>query len=225
MTTADARQRIRTARRSGAAARISLAQRRRWFADDPNPAGETSDGTQNTGDTTQHEDRIPYARFKEVNDARLAAERERDQLKAADEQRKLAKQQEDGQLQDVINTLKPKAERTEVLEQTLKEYLDAEIAEIPESMRDLVPEGDTASQLKWIKSAKAKNFFKKPQAPDLDGGKQGDTAAKAVKVSDTQKQMAALAAQHGFSVKAEDLAKRQQEIEAARKRKPETKED
>ncbi len=162
------------------------------MADDPQKttgeAGSASDGTENTGEG-QQENKVPYSRFAEVNKAKNAAEAELQKFRDAEEARKLKEQQEAGKFQDVINALKPKAERVDALEATLKGYLAAEIEEIPEDMRDLIPAGDVTAQLAWIKQAKGRNFFKKPTAPPMDGGQQGDggSGRATVKLTPEQK--------------------------------------
>ncbi len=153
-----------------------------------------SDGTENTGESQQN-DRVPYDRFKQVNDAKNAAEAELQNYRNAEAARKLKEQQEAGKFQEVIDTLRPKAERVDTLEKTLKGYLDAEVAEIPEDMRSLVPAGDVTTQLEWVKKAKAAGVFKKPTASPLDGGRQGDGGGgqTAVKLTPEQKAAAARA--------------------------------
>ena len=185
--------RVRTSRRSGAEYEISLRKRRQWFADDPDKdkGSGSSDGTQNTEDS-QPENRVPQSRFNEVVAARNAAEAElkkfRDAAAAAEQQEALKK----GEFEKVIGDLKPKAERADALEKTLKEYLDAEIADIPEDMRSLVPQGDVTAQLSWVKQAKGRGLFtKKPVAPPMDGGERGDGGGNSsVKLTPEQKETA-----------------------------------
>lgn len=222
----DAGQQLRTARRSGAEMLVSLRQRRQWFAEDPvsTTGGDTSAGTGNT-ETETPDKTVPYDRFQAVNKAKNDAEAELKKLRDADEARKLKEQAEAGKFEDVIKALQPKAERADALEKALQEYLNAEVAEIPEAMRSLVPQGDITAQLGWIKQAKAAQLFTRKPLPPLDGNRQGDRRPDEVKISDAQKMMAAIATEHGYPIKAEDLAKRQQALEEARKRKPEKREE
>lgn len=179
-----------TARRSGAEVAISLRKRRLWFADDPlkQEAG-TSDGTENTT-RSQPENQVPYNRFKEVNDAKNAAEARLKQFEDEKAQRAQEEALKKGEFEKVIGDLKPKAERAAALEQALKGYLDAEIADIPEDMRTLVPTGDVIAQLGWVKQAKTAGLFaNKLKAAPLDGGPQGDGGggSTTVKLSPEQK--------------------------------------
>lgn len=185
-----------TSRRSGAEYAISLRKRRQWFAEGDPDKGEAgaSAGTEKTGDEGQQDNRIPYSRFQEVNKAKIAAEAELQKYRDAEAARQLKEQQEAGEFQKIIDSLKPKVERVEALEKALKAYLDAEIADIPEDMRSLVPEGDVTAQLNWVKQAKTAGLFKKPQAAPLDGGKQGDGGGSpSIKLTPEQEK-AALAA-------------------------------
>src|SRR5690349_4184552 len=96
----------------------------------PNPDQQaSSDGTQNTGDSSLRQP-VPYDRFKEINDAKKRAEDQVAAYKAAEKAREDAEALAKGEYQKVIDGLKPKAERADVLESTLKGYLDAEIEKI-----------------------------------------------------------------------------------------------
>lgn len=91
-------------------------------------------------------DPVPYDRFKEVND-QLAAAKEREQKRAKeDDEARQKKLQEDGKFQDIIKELTPQAERAKALEKTLETYLDAEMKDIPEARRSLIPEGLSVEQ-------------------------------------------------------------------------------
>ena len=193
--------RIATARRSGAEFPISLHKRRVWFADEPQTGtGNTSDGTGNTGESQPKPDNpIPYARFKEVNDAKLAAEAKVKQFEDAAANAAREEALKKGEYDKVIDQLRPKAERVDALEATLKVYLDKEVAEIPEDMRSLIPQGDVAAQLQWVVQAKSAGLFGKPTPTPLDGGKRGaggggsTTGGQPVKLDDMQREMAKIA--------------------------------
>lgn len=98
-----------------------------------------------------------------------AAEKE----KADREQHRLA---EDGKFKELVDTLKPKAERADALETALKGYFDLEVADISEDQRSLIPVGPVDTQLSWLKNAKAKGLFGKPKEAPADSaqGKKGD---------------------------------------------------
>lgn len=183
----------------------------------------TNDETQGTPDAAVNtENSIPYARFKEVNARAKSAEKRLAELEAAEAARQEDEAKKRGDYDKLINDLKPKAARAAELEATLREYLDAEIADIPEDKRDLIPEGDIAAQLRWVKAAKAKGLFTAPpKAPNMDFAATGDSK-KVVKVPETQQTLAAIANQYGFKVNPEQLAARAKLIEEQNRRKPKT---
>ncbi len=125
--------------------------------------------------TQEQENRVPQSRFNQVIAEKNALQERLAKLEQAeaDRQRKLLEEQ--GNFQDIIKSLEPKAQRTEELTKTLQEYLNTELEQIPSDMRDLVPEGDITSQLKWIQNARAKGLFTKPAPPITDAGEKGDT--------------------------------------------------
>lgn len=98
-----------------------------------------------------------------------AAEKE----KADAEQKRLA---EEGKFKELVDTLKPKAERADALELALKGYFDLEVADVPEEKRTLIPQGSVETQLTWLKNAKAQGIFGAPKTPPAgsDQGKKGD---------------------------------------------------
>jgi len=62
------------------------------------------------------------------------------------------------ELEAQLNTYKEKAEKAE---EALNKLLEAELNQIPEQFRDLIPEGLTPAQkLEWIAKAKEKGLFK-----------------------------------------------------------------
>lgn len=119
---------------------------------------------------------VPYDRFKEVNDRVRAAEAELAQYQREKAEREQAEALARGEHEKVIASLEPKAARAAELEATLKGYLQAELEDIPEESRDLVPEfdGDVAKQLEFVKKAKSRGLFEPKgqtrRAPSLDGG-------------------------------------------------------
>lgn len=140
------------------------------------PAGTpatTPDGAQNTNNNLPAT--VPYDRFKEVNDAKKAAEDRLQKLLDAEKEREMSEAQKKGDYQKIIDELKPKAERTEAVENTLKKYLADEIETIPVHLRGLIPGGDVTMQLEWIKQAKGSGLFgSKPTPPPTDAGAMGD---------------------------------------------------
>jgi len=80
----------------------------------------------------------------------VQTEQEKAQQKALEEQNKY---------KELYESLKPKAERHDTLESVMSEYYEAELKEVPEDKRDLIPEGSIENRLKWIKQAKGKGLF------------------------------------------------------------------
>lgn len=101
-----------------------------------------------------------------------AAEKE----KADAEQKRL---QDEGKFKELVESLKPKAERADALETALKGYFDLEIADIPEDKRNLIPAGPVETQLTWVKNAKGQGIFgvpkKEPAKSDQGKKDEGNT--------------------------------------------------
>ena len=122
---------------------------------------------------------IPKERFDEINQkykdevkARTAADKA---LKDAQEVR--LKEKEDykalyEQTTSELSELKPKAEAFDSYKETMGKLLEAQIEEIPEELRGLIPEEATIKQkIDWI--AKNKKLLLKPIAPDIGAGVRG----------------------------------------------------
>ncbi len=147
-------------------------------------------GAQNTDPTEQH---IPKARFDEVNSARRVAEKRLAELEAKEAERNEAESLAKGEYTKLIDDLKPKAELAKALEATVKEYFELELADVPEDRRDLIPDGDVATKLKWLKKAKLAGVFGTPKAPNLDAGVTGDKGKPSLKLTDEERQLAQMA--------------------------------
>ena len=116
---------------------------------------------------------IPYSRFEAVNERMKAAEAKNAARELEDRQREEQEAIASGEYQKVIDELRPKADRVDVLEAALNELLQAEIENIPEDKRDLVPEGDVLTLLPWIAKLRFAGVFSapaKPNPPNLDAG-------------------------------------------------------
>lgn len=183
---------------------------------DPNAAPIPSDNP--VEPPAEAQKTVPYDRFSEVNEAKKRAEQELEKYRQAEQERKQKELEEQGKLAEVVNLLKPKADRADVLEATLKSYLDAEVASIPDDKRALIPEGDITSQLNWIAQAKALGVFSPavPKAPGLDAGAQGDK--KPAPPTQAAQNAAQLANQYGYQLDAAKIAERQRQIEKQRTR-------
>ena len=132
------------------------------------PAGAINAETPPDGGTGP--DPVPYARFKEVNDKLNALVAKSEQADAEAEKARIAKLESDGELQGLIDELKPKAERAKTLEGVVKVLLKAKLAAVPEDMQDMIPEGAPESQLAWLGKAEAKGLFAKPPGPNTHAG-------------------------------------------------------
>lgn len=90
---------------------------------------------------------------------------------------KAAKEQ--GQWQKLAEQYEPKAKQAEDLLALAQETLAAELAGVPEKLRDLIPAGDVRSQLTWLRKAKAAGILVMPAAPNTDAGQFGNNKAAA----------------------------------------------
>lgn len=159
------------------------------MADETTPTvPATPDGALNT-DTNAGQS-VPYDRFREVNEARKAAEVKLAELQAAQKKAEEEALKRRGEFETLYNDLKPKAERADVYESIIKGLLDDELKTIPESMRNLVIGADAAAQLAWIRQAKAAGLFTRTPAPNLDAGVQGDSKPRPVQLTPEQQRVA-----------------------------------
>jgi hypothetical protein len=100
-----------------------------------------------------------------------------------------------------LSDAKPKAEKLEAYETTLKETLAAAIDEIPADRRGLIPdELSVEAQLRWISRNRA--LLAKAQPFDIGAGKKGGGAQKSVDLTPDELQVA-----RNFGMSAEDYAK------------------
>lgn len=106
----------------------------------------------------------------------------KEKLRAAEKEkqdRETQRLQEEGKFKELVDSLKPRAERADALETALKGYFDLEVADVPEEKRSLIPAGPVETQLTWLKNAKAQGIFgKAKEAPlEADITKKGDPNA------------------------------------------------
>jgi DNA repair exonuclease SbcCD ATPase subunit len=128
---------------------------------------------------TDTEHMIPKDRFDEINsrykEALKKAEAAEKALKEAQEIR--LKEKEDykalyEQTTTELSELKPKAEQFEAYKQTMQALFDAQVEEIPEELRALIPDEMSVKQkIDWI--AKNKKLLLKPVGPDIGAGQRG----------------------------------------------------
>jgi hypothetical protein len=142
---------------------------------------------------------IPKSRFDEVNnqkkdlEARLAAAEEAN--RKAEEARLKERDDYKGLYEKTtaeLAELKPKAAIAEEVEKTLKDVLAAQVLELPEHVRDMVPEElTTQGKLKWLSTHKAK--LMKPKAPDIGAGNRGGGAPVTTDLTPEEVQVARMA--------------------------------
>ena len=161
------------------------------FAPDKNGSGngenqDDQDGAGDNGESsadskkTDDSHMIPKSRL----DAEIARRKEFEKkFKASEKALKdaqTARMEENQEYKDLyekakseLSELKPKADQVESWKETMESLLEAQIEEIPEDLRGLIPREElTVKQtLDWI--AKNKQLLLKPVGPDLNAGSQG----------------------------------------------------
>jgi len=146
---------------------------------------------------TVQEHMIPKSRFDEINsnykDALKKAEAAEKALKEAQEVR--LKEKEDykalyEQTTSELSELKPKAEQFEAYKETMQALFDAQVEEIPEELRALIPDELSVKQkIDWI--AKNKRLLLKPVGPDIGAGQRGaGNSGSSVELTAEQKAVA-----------------------------------
>jgi DNA repair exonuclease SbcCD ATPase subunit len=146
---------------------------------------------------TVQEHMIPKSRFDEINsnykDALKKAEAAEKALKEAQEVR--LKEKEDykalyEQTTSELSELKPKAEQFEAYKETMQALFDAQVEEIPEELRALIPDELSVKQkIDWI--AKNKRLLLKPVGPDIGAGQRGaGNSGSSVELTAEQKEVA-----------------------------------
>jgi ribonucleoside-triphosphate reductase len=157
------------------------------------------DSTQNPSDdskNTDNEHMIPKSRFDKINDKAKDLE---DKLKKIEEERqkdieaRLVEQQQYKELAEKrgkeLAEIQAKAQKVDAYEQTLTAVYEASLQELPEDMRDLVPdELNTQQKLNWL--SKNKSRLLKPISPDLGAGKRGGGGSSDVKLTPEEAEIA-----------------------------------
>jgi phage I-like protein len=151
---------------------------------------------------------IPKSRLDDVLAKLDAAQKKADALEKAQQdadRKRLEEANEYKKLyettQTELSSLKPKAEQVDAYEKTLTEILEAQVAELPDEFKDVVPDGlSTKQKLDWL--AKNKSKFMKAEPFDIGAGKRGTRAPEGVKLTDEEMQ----AAKH-FGMSPEEYAK------------------
>jgi hypothetical protein len=158
-------------------------------------------------DQAKTEHMIPKSRLdeeiakKKELEARLVAIEKAN--KEAEEKRLIEKEDFKKLYEDTrgeLESLRPKAAVAEESERTLRAVLDAQVSDLPESVRDMVPEGTTSYKLEWLAKHKAKLL--KPAPYDIGAGRTGGGAPDMVTLTPEE-----IAAAKRTGVKPEDYAK------------------
>jgi hypothetical protein len=117
---------------------------------------------------------LPEWAQKQIKDLRAESANHRKAKSAAEQQAALAAEQaakEQGKWQELATAYEPKAKRADELERYIAETLDAELANVPEKLKALVPEGmDALGRLRWLQTAKAAGLFAPLNPPRTDAG-------------------------------------------------------
>ena len=97
---------------------------------------------------------------------------ERKHKEAQDAATKTAAEQaakEQGRYKELAEQWEPKAKRADELEKFVKDMLDAELSDVPEKMKAVVPEyDDPLRTLTWVRNAKAAGILARPATPNTD---------------------------------------------------------
>jgi hypothetical protein len=141
---------------------------------------------------SQAEHMIPKTRFDEVNTERQRLAERLAQIEAekkAETEKQLVEQSKYKELSETrgkeLAAAQAEAAKVAGYEKTLTDVLAAQIAELPEDKRSLVPEELTTSQkLTWL--AKNAAILKAPAAFGIGAGKQGGTEQKHFTLSDEE---------------------------------------
>jgi hypothetical protein len=71
-----------------------------------------------------------------------------------------------------ITRLNAEIEKRKASDATLKEIADGFINDVPEDLRDIIPDLPPAQQIKWIQTASKKGLFNPPQGQSGPGSEQ-----------------------------------------------------
>lgn len=203
---------LRTTRRPGAEARVSLAQRRRWFADEDDSKSDDHSSTDGQKPDTDKGDvpadladlvelikKDPITAALTVKNLRAEAKKHRTDKEAADaaraeqERKRLADEKKyeelSRNLESELNGLKPRAQRAEAMETYLTNAVKTRIGQIPEAFRDLVPDyDDPLKTIEWLDKNQTK--LQQQRAPDMGAGQGGSGGGGSTTLTDEERQMA-----------------------------------
>lgn len=149
------------------------------LANPPPPTGADPNKGEG-GDGDKPPQTVPYDRFKKELEKRKEQDVELEKFRKEEQQRKEKEALDKGQHEKVIAELRPKADRADTLEKTLNSVIEAEMQQIPEEKRALVPDLPAEKKLEWIvknrvflTDDKKKKDMNHPMNP-ADGSPSGD---------------------------------------------------
>lgn len=154
---------------------------------------------QGTGTATGNTQAAPVRTFTQADLDRIAGEAREEGRKAAQRAAEEQKLKEMGefkalyeQVKAELEVLKPYKAKAEDAAAVLKETVEAEIAQLPEDARALVPEyDDPRKTLAWINTNKPR--LVRPVAPATDAGARGDSGVNVPRLTDQERQLARVA--------------------------------
>jgi predicted transcriptional regulator len=170
-----------------------MTEKDKSVPEQPNTDGNEAQTAAEPENTDKNEHMIPKSRLDEEISKRKELEERLQALEKASkeaEEKRLEDEQKWKELaekrQQELEALKPKASIAEEQEKSLQAYLQAQIEEIPEDMRSLIPEQLTTLQkLDWLSVNKAK--LMKPMGPDIEAGRRGAGSGGNVTITPTIK--------------------------------------
>lgn len=159
----------------------------------------------------EKEHMIPKSRLDEVLESNRKLKEALEKAEADQKARETEALKEQGKWKEIAEQkekenqqLAQRATQVDVYEKALSRTLDAQLAEIPEDLRKLVPSAlNTTQKLEWI--SENKSILLKPNAFDIGAGGNigsGGRSKKKVELTDEQAEMA-----RRFGMTAEEYAK------------------
>lgn len=130
-----------------------------------------------TDDETDDNKKVPYERFKEVNDKYKAVKKELDELKGNQSN------ETDESFNDANNNDTNNTGELEQYKTAFNDVFQSKLEAVPEEYKDLIPEGDDLSKFKWIESAIEKGLFDTKKAESF--GNQGNNPSEEEEQSNT----------------------------------------
>lgn len=114
----------------------------------------------------KEDESVPKARLDAEVARRHKAEEENKALRAAQEAAAKKALEEQNNFKELYGKVEPRAKLADEMELSVKEYFDAEVADLTDEQKALIPEGAVHKQLAWIKKAKAAGVFGKQNSTD-----------------------------------------------------------